>query len=283
MSKVCGHLIDTIVQRDCIEGLRALPRASVDLIVADPPYNLNKDFGEWKEAAHKQEWLAWSKRWLNECSRVLRPGGSIFVYGIHHHLCWIQCHLYNLGLHYRRQIIWYYENGFAGYTKSLAAQYEPILWFSNGPRYTYHIIREPYKSVARLKHRIIKRGKIWVPHSDGRLAGDVWQFPVLAGRRFREEKVKHPTQKPLSISTRIVQHFSNLGDLVLVPFAGSGSECVAAKASGRHYLGFEINPEYIAIGQSRLSETVFRPPDEDLLTTKCQPEVGACSDSVLVL
>lgn len=273
MQTVPANLINTIVNGDCIAGMKGLPDNCIDLIVADPPYNLNKDFGEWKESAKKHEWLDWSKRWLDECNRVLRPGGSIFVYGIHHHICWIQCHLYELGLQYRRQIIWYYENGFAGYTKSLAAHYEPLLWFSKGKDFTYHPIREPYKSTERLKHKITKNGKVWEPHPDGRLAGDVWRFPVLAGRRFRDEKVDHPTQKPLSISSRIVRHFSNPGELVLIPFAGSGSECVAAKSAGRNFLGFELNPDYIAIAQSRLSETTFNSDSigNDLFASECQP------------
>jgi site-specific DNA-methyltransferase (adenine-specific)/adenine-specific DNA-methyltransferase len=74
----------------------------------------------------------------------------------------------------------------------------------------------------------------------------------LAGRRFQEEKVEHPTQKPLSICNRIVRHFSNPGDLVVVPFAGSGSECVAAKNASRHFIGFEVNPDYVTIANRRL-------------------------------
>jgi site-specific DNA-methyltransferase (adenine-specific)/adenine-specific DNA-methyltransferase len=245
--------LDRVVQGDCIEQLRALPDASVHMIVADPPYNLNKDFGSWKEKERREQWLPWCREWLTECKRVLIPGGNLFVYGIHHHLCWIQCHLYEIGMDYRRQIIWFYENGFAGYTKSLAAHYEPLLWFSKGDGYTFHPIREPYKSTERLKHKIIKNGKEWVPHPDGRLAGDVWNFPVLAGRRFRDEKVAHPTQKPLSISRRLVEHFSNPGDVVVVPFAGSGTECVAAKELGRRFLGFELNADYIEIANRRLA------------------------------
>jgi len=258
MTRTLAPVLDSISNEDCILGIRSLPADSVDLIIADPPYNLDKDFGAWKETERKGEWLTWSKMWLNECERVLRPGGSIFVYGIHHHLCWIQCHLYELGLDYRRQIIWFYENGFAGYTKSLAAHYEPLLWFSKGNDYVYHPIREPYKSAERLKHAITKNGKVWKPHPDGRLAGDVWQFPVLAGRRFKDEKVAHPTQKPLSISSRIVQHFSNPGDVVLVPFVGSGSECVAAKMAARHYVGYELNPDYIRIALDRLASCEHR-------------------------
>lgn len=249
--------VNKIIQGDCIAEMKKLPDECCKLIVADPPYNLNKNFGEWKELERKSDWLPWSKEWLNECKRILAPGGSIFVYGIHHHLCWIQCYLYEIGLDYRRQIIWHYENGFAGYTKTLSAHYEPLLWFSKGKSFTYHPIREPYKSTDRLKHKLTKNGKVWTPHPEGRMAGDVWKFPVLAGKRFAGEKVAHPTQKPLTISSRIVEHFSNPDDLVVIPFAGSGSECVASLMAGRKFIGFELNPEYIEIANKRLQEVVI--------------------------
>lgn len=244
-----------IINQDCIEGMKEIESNSIDTIIADPPYNLNKNFGKWDERKNKEIWLPWSKQWLDEASRVLKDGGNIFVYGIHHHLCWLQCYMYEIGLTYRRQIIWHYENGFSGYKNTLAAHYEPLLWFSKGDGYTYNEIREPYKSTERLKHKVTKNGKVWTPHPDGRLAGDVWSFPTLAGRRFKDEKVDHPTQKPLSISERIVRHFSNEGDTILIPFAGSGSECVAAKKLGRNFIGFELNSDYINIANERLQST----------------------------
>jgi len=247
--------LNKIAVGDCIEGMSNLPDGSVDLVVADPPYNLNKDFGIWKEEEMAEEWLDWSKRWINEAVRVLRDGGNIFVYGIHHHLCWIQCHMYDIGLDYRRQVIWHYENGFAGYSKrSLAAQYEPVLWFSKGKNYTYNAIREPYKSKERLKYKIIKNGKVWKPNPEGRLGGDVWKFPVLAGKRFEKEKVDHPTQKPLSISRRIIKHFSNTGDIVLIPFAGSGSECLACLMEDRKFVAYELNPDYVHLAEKRIED-----------------------------
>lgn len=247
--------LNHIFCEDCIQGMKKLPAESFQLIVADPPYNLTKDFGNWKESEHKQDWLSWSKQWIDECKRLLAPGGSIFIYGIHHHMCWIQCYLYEIELTYRRQIIWHYENGFAGYNKrTLAAHYEVLLWFSKGEKYTYIPIREPYKSAERLKNKITKKGKVWTPNPEGRLAGDVWDFPVLAGKRFAKEKVAHPTQKPLSISRRIIHHFSNLGENVLIPFVGSGSECVAAAMEGRNYTGFELNQDYIDIAQERIAQ-----------------------------
>lgn len=246
--------INRIIEGDCIQGMQSLPAECAQLIIADPPYNLNKDFGNYKETKNKENWLPWTKQWLSECERILAPGGNLFVYGIHHYMCWVQCYLYELDLTYRRQIIWHYENGFAGYKRSLAAHYEPLLWFSKGNGYTYHPIREPYKSVDRLKNKIIKNGKVWTPHPEGRLAGDIWNFPTLAGNRFKDEKVDHPTQKPLSLSKRIVDHFSNPHDIVVIPFAGSGTECLAAQQSQRSFIGFELNPQYIEIANQRLAQ-----------------------------
>jgi site-specific DNA-methyltransferase (adenine-specific) len=241
---------------NCIELLKEVEDNSIDLIIADPPYNLNKDFGndsdKWDTV---NGFVSWSKEWIDACVPKLKDSGSIFIYGIHHYMCFIQVHLYELDLKYRRQIIWFYENGFAGYKNTLAAHYEPLIWFSKTDSFTYHTIREPYKSQERLKNKIIKNGKIWTPHPDGKQAGDVWNIPVLAGRRFADEKVEHPTQKPLAICDRIIKHFSNKGDTILIPFAGSGSECVSALLNERDFIGFEINPEYIALAESRIDSS----------------------------
>jgi site-specific DNA-methyltransferase (adenine-specific) len=242
-----------IILGDCIDEISKLPDDSVDLIIADPPYNLKKNFGGksvvWDDL---DKWLEWSKKWINLSVKKLKPTGSIFIYGIHHYTCYIQVHLYDTGMKYRRQFIWHYENSFSGYKKSPSAQYEPVLWFSKSDVYTYHPIREPYKSTERLKNKITKNGKVWTPHPDGKHGGDVWNFPVLAGKRFEKERVDHPTQKPLSISNRIVNHFSNEGDLILIPFAGSGSECVAAYTNNRNFIGVEINEKYIPIIKDRI-------------------------------
>ena len=201
---------------------------------------------------------SWKKNtldWLTESYRILSDEGNIFVYGIHKNLCWVQCMMYEIGFKYRRQIIWHYENGFAGYgKKSLNAEYEPLLWFSKTENYIYHPIRIPYKSTERLKYKITKNNKVWTPNPDGRMEGDVWKFPTLAGRSFKNEKVDHPTQKPLSISRRIVKHFSNKHDQVLIPFCGSGSECVASVLENRKFLSYELNKDYIEISKKRLKK-----------------------------
>lgn len=246
--------VNNIYLEDCITFMQGMDNQSVDLIIADPPYNLKKNFGNksdhWKDV---ESWLEWSKQWIDECVRVLNPSGSIFIYGIHHYICYIQCYLYEKDLKYQRQIIWYYENGFSGY-KTLNAFYEPLLWFTKTDDFTYHEIREPYKSQERLKNKITKNGKVWQPNPRGRLAGDVWAFPTLAGKRFADEKVDHPTQKPLALCDRLIQHFSNKGDLVFIPFAGSGSECVSALVNERKFLATEINPDYFETVNARIQE-----------------------------
>lgn len=257
--------LNNIYLEDCISFMHKMEAESVDLIIADPPYNLKKNFGNksdhWEDV---ESWLDWSKKWIDECIYILKPTGSIFIYGIHHYICYIQCYLYEKDLKYRRQIIWYYENAFSRY-KTLHAFYEPILWFTKTADFTYNEIREPYKSQKRLKNKITKNGKEWKPNPNGRLAGDVWSFPTLAGKRFADEKTDHPTQKPLALCDRLVRHFSNEGDLVFIPFAGSGSECVSCLINNRHFLATEINPEYIKIANERMAEIQQQLP----LNQKC--------------
>lgn len=248
---------NTIYSGDTLDLLTSLPDECADLVVADPPYSIDKDkeFGKGAYFETRAEWLAWCKLWLREAKRILKPTGNVFIYAIHHNACFLQCYLYELELEYRRQIIWHYENGFSRHRNAPACHYEPLIWFSKSRDSTFHVIREPYKSQERLRHTITKKGKVWTPHPDGRQAGDVWRFPTLAGRRFAAERTKHPTQKPLALSRRLIEHFSNVGDLVVVPFAGSGSECVAAIEAGRRFVGSEINPDYVKIAEDRLAES----------------------------
>jgi len=243
-----------IYKGDCLELFKNIDDSSVDMVLADPPYGIKKDFGNGDNWSlnKNEDWLNWMKLWINEAKRVLKPNGSIFIYGIHNNIGYIQTYLYEIGLTYGRLFIWHYENNFSTYKRSPAAKYEPLLWFTKGKDYTYHTIREPYKSTERLKNKIIKNGKTWMPNPNGKHGGDVWDIPVLAGKRFENEKVNHPTQKPIAICDKIVNHFSNEGDIILVPFAGSGSECVSAKNNKRNFIGFELNQKYIDIATKRL-------------------------------
>ena len=262
-----------IFLEDVTTFLAKLPDQSADLIIADPPYGIEKSFGVKEEWQNIQEWVAWCDGWLQECERIMKPRASIFVYGIHHYLCYNQISLYNLGLNYRRQIIWHYENGFCG-NRELRATYEPLLWFTKGDLYYFEDIREPYKSVERLKYPVRKNGKVWQPHPDGRIAGDVWAIPTLAGRRFQDEKVNHPSQKPLAISQRLTRHFCPPEGSIVIPFSGSGSECLAAFREGRKFLATEINPTFKELAENRLKAEGWKPSETQPKLEESKSESG---------
>lgn len=244
--------MDEIRGQDALDFLASLDDGIADLVIADPPYGIRKDFGTQEPWTNVDEWAAWCERWLGQCKRVLSERGAILLYGIHNYVCYNQVALYRLGMHYRRQFIWHYENGFCGNRRLPRATYEPLLWFSKTDKFFFEEIREPYKSQSRLQYKVTKKGKVWKPNPGGRIAGDVWTIPTLAGRRFQRERVDHPTQKPLLLSERLVQHFSPSEGLVIVPFAGSGSECVAAFRRGRRFLATELNSYYRSLAESRL-------------------------------
>ena len=256
--------VNSIYVGDAIEFLRNIPTETAGLILADPPYSIPKEFGPFTPRRQFDEWFEWCKTWLKEATRILAPGGNLMVYSLHQSAAFLHVELHNMGLQYRRQIIWHYENGFSTYRYSPASEYEVILWFARSKHSTFSPIRKPYKSTERLKHKLTKNGKVWVPHPDGRLEGDVWNIPTLAGRRFSGEKVAHPTQKPLKLCSRLIEHFSNPTDLIVIPFVGSGSECVAARMHGRQFIGAEINPMYARIANERLSEIQPEMPAQKL-------------------
>lgn len=241
-----------IYDRDVVEFMSEIESDSTDLIIADPPYGIEKDFeieDSWNDI---EEWSDWCERWLDHCFRILNNNGNLLLHGIHNYICFNHIYLRKIGMGYRRQFIWHYENGFCGHRKLPRATYEPILWFSKSDEFYFEEIREPYKSQDRLKYPIRKQGKVWHPHPRGRIVGDVWNIPTLAGRRFRDEKVDHPSQKPLALAERLVVHFSPLDGNVVIPFCGSGTECVAAVCNGRNFVSTEINAKYRAIALERL-------------------------------
>ena len=244
--------MSAVDHRDVLDFLKGLPAGDADLIIADPPYGIDKDYGVEEAWDDIEDWALWCEAWLAEAKRVLSHSGNLLLYGIHNFLCYNQISLYRLGLVYRRQFIWHYENGFCGHRRLPRATYEPLLWFSKSDDFYFEEIREPYKSEDRLRYKVVKNGKVWQPNPNGRIAGDVWSIPTLAGRRFQAEKVDHPSQKPLALSERLVRHFAPPGGHVVIPFAGSGSECVAAARHGRTFAATEINPRFRALTERRL-------------------------------
>lgn len=248
-------------------------KVTFDLICTDPPYNLNKDFGNNSDKLKLDEFLKVTDERIKLCKQLLAPTGSIIWFGIHHYIGFIQVIMYNAGLYYRRMNIWYYENGFSRSSKAPLTQYEPFLWFSKSKtKWTYNVddVRVPYKSTERLKSPVYYKGKngerkVWTPNPKGAMRGDVWAFPTLAGKAYKNEKTAHPTQKPEALITELIKAYcpKNKDGLyegtILDPFHGSGTLgvcCEKLNKQGHHtkWIGIELEKRWCDVAEQRLSK-----------------------------
>lgn len=245
----------------------------VDLILTDPPYNLNKDFGNDSDCLNFDEFIKVNRRRIELCSSLLKPEGSLIWFGIHDYIGYMQMLMHEAGLHYRRMNIWHYDNGFTRSKKMPAHTYEPFLWYSRSPKkWTYNAddVRVPYKSAERLKNPVYYKGKngerkVWKPDQRGALRGDIWDFPTLAGSLYKKERTEHPTQKPEALFMELIKAFcpkneeGELEGLVFDPFHGSGTLGVCCERLNREgnkitWLGTELEPKWNDIALSRLEE-----------------------------
>lgn len=243
-----------------------------DLVLTDPPYNINKDFGNKSDCLPLDEFLSITENRVNKLRDLLTPNGSLVWFGIHDYIGFIQVIMFNAGLNYRRLNIWHYENGFSRSKKEPATHYEPFLWFSrNNKVWTYNVdeVRVPYKSTERLKSPVTyydKDGnkKVWVPSAKGSMRGDIWDFPTLAGKAFAAEKTEHPTQKPESLITELIKAFCPMSDgkfsgTILDPFHGSGTLGVCCEKLNKEghsirWTGIELESKWCNVAQERLNK-----------------------------
>ena len=224
------------------ELLKTLETESIDLIVADPPYNLGKDYGNNHDLKGFEEYILFTREWLSEAKRVLKPEGSIYVFmGVR-----FISYLYDImdrdiKLFFNSWIVWHYTQGM-GKTKGFSPRHDDILVFNKGKNFTFNLddIRVPQKFYRERNNM------------RGANPGDVWQFSHV--HYSNPNRQNHPTQKPEGIIERIVLASSNKGDIVLDPFSGSGTTLRVCQQLGRKAIGFELNPEYVAMTEQRLSE-----------------------------
>lgn len=244
-----------------------------DLILTDPPYNLNKDFGNDSDCLELEQFLKITKKRIKSYSNILTNYGSIVWFGIHKYIGYIQIIMYETGLFYRTMNIWHYENGFSRNRTSPLGQYEPFLCFSkSNKKWTYNVddVRIPYKSTDRLKNNVYyKNAKgercAWVPNPKGAMRGDIWDFPTLAGKAFAKEKNSHPTQKPESLITEIIKAYcpkdknGKYCGTILDPFHGSGTLGVCCEKLNREghnikWIGIELEEKWSNICNERLKK-----------------------------
>ena len=257
-----------IFNTDCLEGMRSLETGTVDIIIADPPYNIGKNFGNQSDKQQMDDYLVWCEEWIAESFRVLKPRGTMFVYGFSENLAFIRT-LPSVRENQVRWLIWHYTNKNVATLKFWQRSHESILCcYKKGERPLFNLddVREPYTTAYKAsagKKRAATKGRFnthekettYTVHEKGALPRDVIKTPALAGGAGKKERVDHPTQKPLSICNTLLNSCKNKDGetLLIVPFVGSGSECVAAREAEINFIGYEINPEYIAIANKRLA------------------------------
>jgi site-specific DNA-methyltransferase (adenine-specific) len=252
---------------DVLEGLPKLDKETCDIIIADPPYNIGKDFGINKDKMELTEYVGWSKKWIDECIRVLKPNGTMFIYGFSENLAYL---FTEIPIN-KRWLIWHYTNKNIPTLKFWQRSHESIIccWKEN-PIFNLDDVREPYtdaflngaagKIRNGTKGRFSRNGKetVYVAHEKGALPRDVIKIPALAGGAGMVERVDHPTQKPLALCDKLIKSAKPTKDgLVLVPFVGSGSECVSAIQNNMDFVGFEINKGYVKIANERIKEAQY--------------------------
>ena len=267
------NLRQDIIHGDTIKILPTFDADSAQIIIADPPYNIGKDFGNDSDKRPMDEYLLWCEQWIKECLRVLKPNGTMFIYGFSEILALILSKVpYNIN---RRWIVWHYTNKNVPSLNFWQRSHESIivLWKSDK---VFHRddIREAYTegflNGAAGKERKATKGRFskgdkkttYTAHANGALPRDVIKIPALAGGAGMNERVDHPTQKPLALCDKLLRSCkqSDTDGYVLVPFAGSGSECLAAKNIGLPFVGIELNADYVKLINERLKDNPTEQP-----------------------
>lgn len=244
---------------DCVQWLRTFPDASVDLVFADPPYNIRK--AEWDTFESQQQYVEWSMEWIAEASRVLKSDGTAYICGFSEILADLKLPALNF-FEGCRWIVWHYKNK-ANLGSDWGRSHESILHLRKSRKFTFNIdaIRIPY-GAHTLKYpehpqaessQYGKNGKNrenWKPHPLGAKPKDVIEIPTTCNGMH--EKTPHPTQKPEELLRHIILASSNPGDLVIDPFCGSGTTVVAAQQLQRSWAACDLNPEYCGWAAERI-------------------------------
>ena len=241
---------------DAIQGIDRIPDGAIDLIIADPPYGLGKDYGNDSDKLDAADYLAWMTRWVDAVLPKLKPNGSLYVF-----LTWRNSPEIFVMLKQRmlmiNEIIWDRRvPSMGGSTRRFSSVHDTVGFFANAKNYYFDLdaIRVPYDAVTKkARSRSIFVGAKWL--EIGYNPKDVWSVSRL--HREHRERADHPTQKPLEIVERMVKASCPPGGVVFDPFMGSGTTAVAAQRCGRDYVGFELNPEYCAMIAQRLEQSAL--------------------------
>ena len=268
---------DVVLRGDCIEVLKGLPDASVDMVFADPPYNLQLGGDllrpdnskvdavddDWDQFESFAAYDAFTRAWLSECRRVLKPEGSIWVIGSYHNVFRLGAAIQDLGFWVLNDIIWRKSNPMPNFKGTrFTNAHETLIWAAKSrdqKRYTFN-----YDALKAF-------------NEDTQMRSD-WTFALCTGEeRIKDEdgKKAHPTQKPEALLHRVMLAATRPGDVVLDPFFGTGTTGAAAKRLGRHFIGIEREETYAKVAEKRIKAVVPAAP-EDLAvmgSRKAEPRV----------
>ena len=257
---------DRVLVGDCLEVLAKLPSASVDLVFADPPYNLQLERDlrrpndtlvdgvdeDWDKFASFADYDRFSRAWLAECRRALKPDGAIWVIGSYHNIFRVGAVLQDLGFWIQNDIIWRKTNPMPNFRgRRFTNAHETLIWAARDA-----------KSRATFNYEAMK-----ALNDDLQMRSD-WLFPICSGpERLKDAAGRkvHPTQKPEALLHRLLLASTNPGDLVLDPFFGTGTTGAVARRVGRRWLGIERNPAYAAAALDRIGKV--RPHAPSVLET----------------
>lgn len=240
LTKFKGGLL---VNGDCIQNMERLKKGSVDLVFADPPFGINYKYDQCKDNLTSEAYEAWTRTWITRALWCLKDTGSIFVAIGDEHAATVKRTLDIC--FFRNWIVWEYT--FGTYCKSKFGRcHAHILYYTKDPkRFAFNADEIRVPSARQLAYND-KRA-----NPKGKIPGDVWKFPRVCGT-FKE-RTGHPCQMPVKLLKRIVKVASNKGDLVLDPFAGSGTTLAAAKSLGRRFVGIELSTNYCTMIEKRLN------------------------------
>lgn len=246
--------LNQIIAGDALEVMRGLPESSVDLVFADPPYNMQipgnlwrPDFSkvdgvddEWDKFENFQDYDRFTEAWIKAASRVLKPHGALWAIGTYHNIYRVGKSLQDQGFWIINEIIWEKTNpmpNFMGVRFTNA--HETLIWAKKDRQAKYTINYHAMK-----------------PFNDGKQMRSTWKLPICKGSeriRLNGERA-HSTQKPLALLYRVILASTNPGDVILDPFFGTGTTGAAAKILHRNWIGIEADPRYISIAQERIDK-----------------------------
>jgi len=241
-----------IYHGNCLAAFDHIQNESIDLIFADPPYNIGKTFSQFKDSWSSEEAYArWCYQWLEKCIDKLKPHGSLYVMTSTQAMPYIDLWLRER-LNILSRIVWHYDSSGVQAKKHFGSLYEPILHcVKDAKNYTFNArdIAIPAKTGA-VRKLIDYRKETPTPYNTTKLPGNSWYIPRVRYRMAEYEN--HPSQKPEALLERIIKASSNSGDTILDPFGGTFTTCAVAQRLNRHGIGIELQSDYVKIGLRRL-------------------------------